>query len=260
MNDLVNVTGRKIRNVPHRTPRAEMNVLNNLLQRLVLNYAKLCRLWFSASLSLWASTSEPMLCLFCVFAFVFASQVLFIQYQLVINWPMSKNVTIKPMLLLLLFLVLCAFRSWSCFYCLPQGCDYDASVSPLGLSLLHDAYIPRPGQSGETHSCHGHTQMQFMGSRWLGHSYSYFVLVICNRGKVFSAPVCVCGEFSDGCGGHVPRDVQERLPQRAAHSRHVCSLLPHWAHNVYGGKFHLGWSSLTSWYCIAFIYAHALYW
>lgn len=51
--------------------------------------------------------------------------------------------------------------------------------------------------------------------------------------------VCVCGEFGDSRGGHVPRDLPERLPQRAADSGHVHHLLPHRAHHVYGGKTQL---------------------
>lgn len=51
-----------------------------------------------------------------------------------------------------------------------------------------------------------------------------------------SVAVCVCGEFGDSCGGHVPRDLQERLPQRAADSGHVYSLLLHWSHHVHRGK------------------------
>lgn len=56
---------------------------------------------------------------------------------------------------------------------------------------------------------------------------------------VFFFSVCVCGEFSDSRGGHVPRDLPERLPQRAADSGHVHHLLPHRTHHVYGGKTQL---------------------
>lgn len=51
----------------------------------------------------------------------------------------------------------------------------------------------------------------------------------------------MCGEFSDSCGGHVPRDLQERLQKRAADSWHVNSVLLHRSHHVYRGKgrFHI---------------------
>lgn len=68
--------------------------------------------------------------------------------------------------------------------------------------------------------------------------YKFLVFLFC---FVFS--VCVRGEFSDSRGGHVPRDLQERLPQRAADSGHVHHLLPHRAHHVYGGKTQLRWQS-----------------
>lgn len=48
--------------------------------------------------------------------------------------------------------------------------------------------------------------------------------------------VCVRGEFGNSCGGHVPGDVQKRLPQGAADPRHVYRLFPHRTHYVYGGK------------------------
>lgn len=51
--------------------------------------------------------------------------------------------------------------------------------------------------------------------------------------------VCVCGEFSDGCGGHVPRHLQEGLPQGAADSGDVHHLFLHRPHHVYGGKTQL---------------------
>lgn len=54
-----------------------------------------------------------------------------------------------------------------------------------------------------------------------------------------SVPVCVCGEFGDSCSGHVSRDVQERLPQRAADSRHVYCLFLHRTHHVYRGNAQL---------------------
>lgn len=46
----------------------------------------------------------------------------------------------------------------------------------------------------------------------------------------------MCGEFSDSCGGHVPRDLQERLQKRAADSWHVYSVLLYRSHHVYRGK------------------------
>lgn len=51
-----------------------------------------------------------------------------------------------------------------------------------------------------------------------------------------SSAVCVCGEFGDSCGGHVPWDVQERIPPRAADPGNVRGLLPHRAHHVYRGE------------------------
>lgn len=61
-------------------------------------------------------------------------------------------------------------------------------------------------------------------------------LWICNDKDFVFVAVCVCGEFSDGCGGHVPRDLQERLQKRAADSWHVYNLFLHRSHHVYGGK------------------------
>lgn len=54
-----------------------------------------------------------------------------------------------------------------------------------------------------------------------------------------SSAVCVCGEFGDGCGGHVPWDLQERIPPRAADPGDVCGLLPHRTHHVYRGGTHV---------------------
>lgn len=194
------------------------------------------------------------------------------------QWDLNKSVP-------LLCLVPPRCRSRPCIHCIPQSCYHDASGPTLGLSLLHDAHLPRSGQSGEEEWTRYPADTLLGEISWLKNSFAlasnqnlisdlkFLILlqsehVLRNVGGLFhlaanfdriffqkvdlywihahkndesfyqvaSSAVCVCGEFGDSCGGHVPWDVQEGIPPRAADPGNVCGLLLHRAHHVYRGE------------------------